>query len=955
MADRATLEAALIEADRKAQLGDAQAKADATVLADALADLNEAEANADLDEASFDYRGAGQTLMKGMLLGAQDELEGGIGALLDKMTGLGAEQAAILGEEEVSLGENFEGRRQDASDAQRAFAEANPGTALGLELAGGLMSPASAAIGTLAKGGSIAKTAGAAALEGGLYGFAENDGDFSERATAGVKFAGGGAVLGGTLAKAGQALKGRAERKALDEINAQATKLLDSVDDELVVQVGRAGEATEATWDEMLKELNTTNDEIRDALEKTGRPPLRIPRPGERTSEAGKRIEDIRKNGTRDTKTFTQRLTDKAKQLKGDYVDRPVRHLITPVSTTLRQASPRIFGRTRQMEHAILKQQQAAAARVHGLEGLRDAVSPETYHSISKNLMNGNFDAAKAMVPPAFKGRVNAAIDMLEEIATEQKKVGYALDTTTSYWPRRVRDLRGFREALSGEQRRALDQHFIDVAKRKGKKKLTKIEQSTEAAKWMRSRATKADATPGHMKSRTIPVVSDEMVQYYEDPVTALLGHVHRAYEDIEMKKFFNQSGAGKRLDQLLAKRADEGDDLVDAEMMAELHEAIGEVIQRENLTDDAAERVREVLSARFGGGRTGMNIALHNGKAVIAATKLGQLDSTVTQLGDLYSSFYVNGIMPTLKVLAGKGKHNVDDLGVNNIIAQDVRTGVTAPDKMADKILGFTGFKFMDRVGKNALIKSSENRLTSQLKSPKGIAKFKQKWGDVYTPEELDSLIAGFANGERNDMTALHLFHELSDIQPVTSLEMPAAYLNNPNARIMYTLKSFVIKQLDIARRAMWNDGTAAGRAAAAADLARFGTYFGLTTGLIEETKDMMKGQDFEPEDIPDNAIESLLDLANLNRYAVDNNLRRGDLLGWMWEFFAPPVPGMEPVVKSLDGMISEDYDKMRDEALGLTKDVPIAGRMIYGRTDIGQEKAEKVEDAQEDNSLFR
>ena len=45
-------------------------------------------------------------------------------------------------------------------------------------------------------------------------------------------------------------------------------------------------------------------------------------------------------------------------------------------------------------------------------------------------------------------------------------------------------------------------------------------------------------------------------------------------------------------------------------------------------------------------------------------------------------------------------------------------------------------------------------------------------------------------------------VFSDLIDAQPVVQSAMPQAYLNNPNARIMWQLKTFALKQLDLVRQ---------------------------------------------------------------------------------------------------------------------------------------------------------
>jgi hypothetical protein len=149
---------------------------------------------------------------QGLTFGFADELQGGFGALLDTITGLGDEQAAILGEEYDS-GENYRGLRDAAREDVEAAQAANPKSFLAGELAGALLVPGGAAGGGakgLAKAATkgvrgpspstLLRATGRGAAEGALYGAgtAEEMEDVA-RGAVGGGLAGGGAsaALGG--------------------------------------------------------------------------------------------------------------------------------------------------------------------------------------------------------------------------------------------------------------------------------------------------------------------------------------------------------------------------------------------------------------------------------------------------------------------------------------------------------------------------------------------------------------------------------------------------------------------------------------------------------------------------------------------------------------------------------------------------------------------------------------
>lgn len=88
--------------------------------------------------------------------------------------------------------------------------------------------------------------------------------------------------------------------------------------------------------------------------------------------------------------------------------------------------------------------------------------------------------------------------------------------------------------------------------------------------------------------------------------------------------------------------------------------------------------------------------------------------------------------------------------------------------------------------------------------KNPKGVAKLKEKYGNMFD-EEFDLLISDLKSKQITERVKIMSFSDLADFQPIALSEMSPAYLNNPNARILYMLKSFTLKQWDVARREVY------------------------------------------------------------------------------------------------------------------------------------------------------
>ena len=885
--------------------------------------------------------GLAQSAGKGAFFGGADEIQAGMGVLFDKFLGNDAE-AILQGMDDVvktdeDWKDSFELYRQDAEQQQLDFAEANPGVALAAEVAGALTS----GLGGVAKvAGARGVTAAAAtgAAEGALYGFLDENSTLEERAEAALKWGAGGAVIGAGIGKAiekgGSVLANRAQRKAEEQGHA----LINKVQEDALLQVAN-GETPDMAW-KLATRANGVNDEAVEAAVKiTGRKP-RIPM--KNTPELERQARDImtvRANGfgqpTRLDKTTAalKRVKEGALKVAGS------------ASTDLRKASPRLFGAARKFEFDVKTKQQQAAVKFDGLSKARKEMAPSAYKAFSKAVYNGDFDEARHLVPEAYRPKLENAFKELRKMEKEARSVGYQFDRVANYWPRKVKDVDGFRKALGRHQEGMIEEMLKKEAAKKGRA-LAPHEKSKLTSDFMtKNERMLEEAKPGFTHQRTIDRVTDDMVDFYDDPFTALDEYVHRLVEDVEMKRFFNKSGSGVALSNLIQRM-----DPDDPAAAKALEESIGSLILKEGLDDDAARAVKDVLTARFQGGRRSMAKGLQHAKNVSTITALGNVSSAVTQIGDLANSMILSGVLPTVKAAmrqtARKGEPwKTLDVGVDNVIAQDLRIGRGNLDMITDKVLTATGFKKMDTWNKEVILNAAFNKAVKDLNrhGKKGIVareKWMKKWGDIYG-EDAEAVMGSLRDGLKNDWTKLHLFNQLSDVQPITHLEMPAAYMNNPHMRLLYTLKSYTIKQLDILRREAINPMLTPGeRIDGAVTLAKALGFMGVMNGGAIEFKDWMATGEFNPDEIiTDNAAESLMQLAFLGKYSRDELSRSGGMNDWIAGIIMPALP---------------DVSSAASDPGKLARSIPLVGKPLYDWGMGGREKKLDRERQERRNELL-
>jgi len=385
-----------------------------------------------------------------------------------------------------------------------------------------------------------------------------------------------------------------------------------------------------------------------------------------------------------------------------------------------------------------------------------------------------------------------------------------------------------------------------------------------------------------------------------------------------------------------LAAVSDEGELNID--------ESIGSYVARlkdEGAIDDTGvEELQKYMSARFITGNQSMNKVLTAMKNVSNTILLGNPISAATQLGDLFVAAHRYGIRNTLSSIldsvANKTQINSLSLGITKIMAEEA-SDATGLAKLLDGALTYSGFRKMDQVGKDVALEAAFKMNKNLVKSDKGIQKLREKWGDVYGVE-FDSLVADLKAGAVTDNVKLLMFSELSGHQPISLLEMPLKYLQVPNGRVFYNLKSFGLKQLDMLRNSVGAE-LQKGNYGQAARLAT--SYLGIVTmggATVQEAKNWMQGRGFDITRVPDNFFDQLMMTAMTSRYAVENKLGSGDYMGLLIESASPPTTALSNITKDVVAAIEGVYSGEGVPAKS-ARSVPLIGRAYYNLVGGGAE----------------
>ena len=582
-------------------------------------------------------------------------------------------------------------------------------------------------------------------------------------------------------------------------------------------------------------------------------------------------------------------------------ISRVVEPAVGTTSTRLREISPTIFQAVRKADLMSHLQTHRYTERVDGWsQKISNMMKKDkgNYNELKKALMGEQWKRAYGLMarmegtnPAAYKGLTKDFREVrkvLDEVFEKYKKAGYDLPKQKNYFPKMVRNPEGI-----GVVRKSIIKAAIDRAEKTQGRKLTQ-QETGRVINGLIARGSKAESrakVSKHVKGRKYHYMDDEMMPHYAEMNDSLHAYIRHAVHDIQRREFLKAHGAKSAK---LAKANPDGTDLE-----ASIGEVVAKFTNKTNLSPEKADLLLRGLRARFGQGEKATSMGMQHFKNAAYGTTLGNVFSAITQIGDNAFGMYMNGVRNHLGAMFGRKEIAKTHIGLSEI-AEDLFTDATKSKKFLDFTLKWSGFSTVDKFGKESLLNGAMRKWKKQLNTDKGRREFVSKWGQYFGNETME-LTKNLQKGNFNDDNVrLLLWHALADVQPIGLAEMPEMYLNHPNGRVFYMLKTFTIKQFDMMRREIWHEARNGNKAKAAANAARFAILFGLINGSADSFKDFISGRDVE---ISDSMVENLVKLVGISRYQTSQMSKDGPAQVLL-ETLLPPVPFIDkPAQAAIQG----------------------------------------------------
>lgn len=604
------------------------------------------------------------------------------------------------------------------------------------------------------------------------------------------------------------------------------------------------------------------------------------------------------------------------------------------ISTRVRMIDEGVFGRLRDTEFAIHKGTHDRVVRASPfIDDLRKLPRSEQ-NTIARHLANGDFDAAEGIIKGSFGDtgvkNFETVRGLLDEVYDDLADAGVPINKIDNYYPRQMKDLKGFYNSIGREAQEDYQKQLALYAKRKGftDKTLPNWEKANFTNMYLRGRVVDpAGRVMGHAKARTVSKVTEGTQPFYHDPTDALTLYLIQATKTAEKYRFFGKNKTLKN-------------------GVLDVEDSVGALVADRNLSQDAISDLRELLSSRWIAGEVSPHETLQKIRNIGYLSTLANPFSAAIQVADLgLAKFATRGdILPAMfKSLTGRTDVNLDDLGLGNLLVEELNSAATSVGNYA-KVLNWGmkwgGFQKMDRFGKNTIIQAAlKADQKAAQRGGKSLQQFRKKWQGVYG-DEAESLIADLKDGVVSDNVKLHLWNRLSDVQPISLSEMPKKYLDAPNGRLFYSLKSFGLKQLDLLRREVGHRYAAGDKRGAAKAATAYMAYV-IPTGLaVNEIRELMQGREVLPEDIPDQAIDQLLRLAFMSQYSLEK-IGTGGLVDSVSNIVAPPMNVFEDGARDAYTIIRSWAEGDDIENIRSPRNIPVIGKAIYNLLLGGNERA--------------
>ena len=552
------------------------------------------------------------------------------------------------------------------------------------------------------------------------------------------------------------------------------------------------------------------------------------------------------------------------KRTKKFWKDTTIQDLIQPISSRIEKISPRIYLELMRFEQRVAVKTNTRMKQVEDFVKKMAEIrskNKKDYLNITLHLLNGNVGTANQMLE---KYGTSIPRQVLDEIWADAEDVGYTMNYEWFYYPRKVKDVKDFLDRYAKTENANIQWKIDKIVKKKKEQAQKRWEQFTDEDKanlinqlLMEWEVEWISLWSWHMKERKIDSITKNMLEFYEDPVDALLQYITSMTEAVEKARFLWQ---GKKWEI----------------------KSIWEFIADEWITWSDVDELEKLLLSRFN--YAPMWNFMRGLKVSANIIHLWSPSSALSQLADISFSLIENWLTNLVQWLANRYNLDLDALGITNRWEELKTQGKneTKREKVQRFTFKWTWFNMMDQFWKKSFVVSTLNKLIKYAKrNDPQLRKDLERWFD--DPKMINEIIEDLKEGRMSENVNLFLFTKLADVQPLTRTQMPKTYLQAWNWRVLYAFKTFGIKQLDYLIQTSKRELATKPTAKALWNITAMLWIIMLCGAATDEIKDftlwrkssswiwrMIEGNDWSVSQMSDRFWDNLLKLVWITKYSI-------------------------------------------------------------------------------------
>lgn len=651
---------------------------------------------------------------------------------------------------------------------------------------------------------------------------------------------------------------------------------------------------------------------------------------GKSKKEKNKRLEQAREDVTNveidkereNSKSEKERVDKIIKSTKTDKtvwwsIKESASDLITPVSTRIREISPKIY---RELMKYFQNKDILTNQRLKEIDPFLKALwkirkeNPVRFMDIWVALANRNIGYANGLLQEYW---VKVPTKLLDTIYDEVEDVGLNMNYLGSYYPLSVKSPKSFLEELMKVDKWDIASEIEKKIQEESVKKGWPLDES-EVTAIINSVIAWEEKWPDvnlwnkHMKKRNTEIErTPQMLDYCDDPISTLITYVEWMTDKIERAKFLWKSRNWN------------------------VHTLADYVYNVKNgLEPTQQDELMELLKSVFNDASP--NIFYQTWRDIATLTTLWSPSSTLTQISDLSFSVYENGWREALKavwdIFMKRKAFDLQDMWVINRWEEytNINSQKNIFQKAIHNVFKLTFFSKFDTFGKSTFIQSTWNKRRKRaLKWENGDPQLRKdimKWTvDEYMT---DKIINDLRNWVFSEEVAMVMYMKLGNVQPLTKAQMPKAYLDNPRGRLFYQFKTFGIKQMDYVvqetkENLKWFKNLSTTekflRVAQIANMVFTMTLFGL---VWDELKDItmrrksnslilrwLFGENVGTEQVWDKTWDNILKLFGLSRYSI-MQMKNGN-----WDKAISDIFLSLPAMRTVDNIASDLHKAFKND----------------------------------------